>query len=153
MVAYSYNYLPGPLVFFIIGHLIYRKYWGALALALLPLMANQFHLIYVGQEAAGFNRDLYVGLYGGLIAIFLLKEFSSNSVDYWMGAASYGCFLGHYSILIALRHYGIFENSKFAFACLLLATSIFVGLLSFLIVEKPTLNFRRKWRIAEKEKI
>lgn len=146
MVAYSYNYLPGPLIFFFIGHLMYLGKTKLLFIVLLILFFNQLHLYHLGLWNAGFNLDIYVGLYFGFLSILLLSKLKSNDVDNWLGTSSYGCFLGHSVVLIIMRHYEILSDSKSLFTLVLLLASIILGLVTYRLVEKPTLGLRRLCR-------
>lgn len=146
IVAYSYNYLPGPLIFFIIGHFLYKKAWKWLVACVIPLLINQIILIYRGEMQTGFNLDIYVGLWVGLMSIYMLMHLKPNKIDHWLGNASYGCFLGHYSALIAFRHYHFFDDNQLMFSVSLLFVSILAGFISYYFIEHPTIRYRRMWR-------
>jgi peptidoglycan/LPS O-acetylase OafA/YrhL len=146
IVAYSYNYLPGPLIFFIIGHFLYKKAWLGLAGSVVPLLVNQIILIQQGEMKSGFNLDIYIGLWVGLMTIYLLMHLKPNKIDHILGNASYGCFLGHYVMLIAFRHYHIFDNNLLMFSVSLLSISILAGFISHYLVEFPTIRYRHFWR-------
>ena len=145
-VAFSYNYLPGPIIFFVIGHLLYIKKWNYLIVAIIPLAMNQLYLLYKGGMLTGFNLDIYVGFYVGFAAMLLLMNLKPNKLDHFLGTASYGCFLGHLPLLIAFRYFNIFENNLLMFSISLLFFSIIIGFISYFLVERPTQKYRYYWR-------
>ena len=147
IVIYSYNFLPGPLIFFFIGYFIYKRQWVYLGSIIFILLVNQSCLYHFGLLTAGFNLDIYVGLYFGLIIIPILKNKKTNYIDNLLGAISYGCFLGHGIILLAFRRYEILSHDKLIFTLLLLFLSLSAGCLSYFLVEKPTLKYRRQFRL------
>jgi peptidoglycan/LPS O-acetylase OafA/YrhL len=158
---FSYWALPGPLVFFFIGHFIYQRKWFYLVSTLAILVINHIHLIYSGHiaryaglEATGLNLDIYVGLYFGVIAILFLKNLKPNRIDNWLGSISYGCFLCHipvYTLFAAAIRQGIIhpEGTALIHAMILLSSCI-LGLFSFYCIEKPLRKYRNVWRFNNK---
>jgi peptidoglycan/LPS O-acetylase OafA/YrhL len=104
-----------------------------------------------GQINKGFNKEIFLGLYFGAACIMLLRHLRPKKIDNWMGAVSYGCFLGHYPILVTLDHYGIFKESRIRFMFLLLFLSVLAGAVSYFLVELPTLKYRRRIAAINKE--
>jgi peptidoglycan/LPS O-acetylase OafA/YrhL len=146
IVAYSYNFLPGPLIFFIIGHFLYKKQWTWLTMCVTFLLLNHVALVAREEMLTGFNLDIYVGFWVGLLLISFLMHKKPNKIDHFFGNASYGCFLGHYTILIVFRHYNIFDDDKVMFTIYLLVSSILAGFFSHYVIERPTIKYRRIWR-------
>jgi len=146
IVAYSYNYLPGPFIFFVIGHLLYLRKWNYIFAAMMPLILNQIYLLHIGEMSAGFNLDIYVGFYFGFMVMFLLMNYESNKIDHFLGAASYGCFLGHLPLLILFKYFKIFEDNLLMFSISLLFASILIGFISYYVVEKPMQKYKSVWR-------
>lgn len=146
MANYSYNYLPGPLVFFLAGQFIHQRKYALLGATLTALAMNYGLLGMSGLAGAGFNIELHLGLFCGVAAIMALGRLRNAPLDAWLGLPSYGCFLGHSVILVAMRHYDAFPDSKAAFAIALLAASILLGYMSYFLVERPTVALRRACR-------
>lgn len=149
---HTYWTVPGILIFFLLGHLLYQKNYKLLALSLGVLIANQLHLLMVNQATAEFNKEIYLGVYFGIAMVLILRNFKSNAFDKWCGCLSYGCFLSHIGINQFLGHFQILITYPFANALTLLALSILSGYISYRFVEKKTEHLRRKWRkpIVEK---
>lgn len=144
--GYSYNNLPGPFIFFVVGHLIYKQQWGWGVAALTALAVNMAYVILYKDITAGFNTEIYLGLGIGVLLILFLKDMKPNKLDNLAGAISYGCFLGHGVILVPFRYYNLFEDNLFLFSTSILSLSILMGYVSYKLVEEPTLRYRRKWR-------
>lgn len=149
--AFSYWVLPGPLIFFLIGHFICQKKWFPLVLTMLILCGNHVLLIISGfadkanEASTGFTLDIYNGLYLGVLAILILRNFSSNRIDDWLGSISYGMFLCHLPLMHALGHLTprLMQVLESHISLLILTSSCF-GAFSFYVIEKPIRKYGRK---------
>jgi peptidoglycan/LPS O-acetylase OafA/YrhL len=143
-IAYAYFSFPGTLAYFLLGHALFLgRRWKILA-ALLAFAAIIAASAVTGHLGAGFNTEIVLGLVAGTAAIGALKGRRSGALDRWMGDASYGCFLSHFVFICGLRWLGVLEGHPVAFALLVLAASVASGWLSFRLVERPTIAFRRR---------
>lgn len=144
--VYSYFFLPGPIVFLFIGHLVFRKRKSELAL-FLSLLAGVYLILATSQKIHnGYNLEVLIGIIlGGILPPILNRKHETNFSKI-CGHASYGMFLGHTSVLIALKKFELFQNSKFLFGLAWIFTSIIVGWCSYSMIEKPTLKFRKRIR-------
>ncbi len=156
--GFTYWFLPGPLVFFLIGHFIYQRKWWYLTSTMMILFINHLHLIslgrisiYSGIEATGFNLEIYIGLYCGLIIILFLKNLRPNVIDNWLGSISYGCFLNHFLLISAMPFLHI--QTVFTFTCTLLILSCCLGTFSFYCIEKPMRKYCRQRRFIKNNKV
>lgn len=144
--VYTYYYFPGPLVYIYVGHLIYRKCRKKLLFFCLALTTLMTLVIVTGNLKQGLNFEIFAGvLIGGLAVQNLVSKESRFSRI--LGDSSYGIFLSHTAILIALKHFKFEENSNLKFGLVLVFLSSIAGYISFTFVEKPTMSFRRKFRI------
>lgn len=162
---FSYWVLPGPLVFFLIGHFIYQRKWAYLTLTIIILFLNHLHLIYSGLisrysglEATGFNLDIYIGLYFGLIIILFLRSLKPNVIDNWLGSISYGCFLCHfpiYALFIVASKRGLIHlgDNQLMYPIIVLLLSCGLGVFSYHFIEKPLRKYRFQRRFNKMDNI
>lgn len=143
--VYTYYYLPGPLVYMYIGYLISRKSNKKLFFYALALIFALFFVIKTNNLNEGLNAEIFIGIIFGAITVPLLSLRNSR-ISKVFGDSSYGIFLSHTAILVTLKHFNIAKDSAITFGTLLILLSWITGYLSFSLVEKPTVNFRRKFR-------
>lgn len=135
---YTYYTSPGPMVFYIMGSFLYRKKWVSLG-----LLTVIFIFILSQSLLSHFEIEFLLGVCIGLPLIAFLIRFKPNKIDSAFGDASYGCFLGHGIVFFTLTHFfGEIDNAIYRVIATLLAC--LAGWLSFYVIEKPTLPFRRQ---------
>lgn len=143
-LEFSYYSLPGVFIFFALGHCLEKEYlhliWPFLALAI----ANFLALVVFGEIKKGFNKELLIGLVIGLTVVRNAALIKPPAWDRFLGNATYGCFLGHYPVLVLFDSLGIFSQSRILFLISVSLVSIVIGAASYLIIEKPTVLLRRK---------
>jgi len=135
-------FFPGPLIFFLLGHFICKSQWKFLGVALFLLMLNQSHLLYTDLSATGYNREIYLSLYSGVFLLLTLRNMKPRLIDNWLGAISYGCFLAHMLLQVIFTYYWK-GNSVIMYNFWLIFLSICCGSLSYLLIEMPTIRYRR----------
>lgn len=144
--TYTYYSSPGPLPLFLLGSFLYRRDWLLLSI----LTAATLVTLWIGLGNL-FNKELMIGVVCGLPAIALLSRLKTNSLDSALGNASYGCYLSHVMFFIVLKHVlgepmgtysPVFRVTAIGLACL-------GGYLGYLLVEKPTVPFRRRLKLDE----
>ena len=144
--VYSYFYFPGPTVFLFIGHLVYRRdsflvnIYGLMILSMICVSA------ITGNISDGYNREIFVGIILGTFIPILIGNKHETQFSKILGNASYGMFLGHTAVLIVLKHFNCFDDSKFLFGATWYLISIIAGWCSYMVIEKPTLTLRRQVR-------
>lgn len=141
---YTYYQSPGPIVFFMLGHYLYRHNWKALSVSTGILAA-----IMVSGPMQHFNLDYLVGMALGLPSLLVLRRYRSTKLDAALGNASYGCFLSHTTFIYAAMHFTGTEDPAALPAMIKVAVVILgslAGYASYVLVERPTLKFRRRLR-------
>lgn len=139
---YIYYNFPGPMMFFLLGNFLFKKDWNSLVFftTTLTIILIAPSLIY--QPKQGYNLELLVGILVGLPTIFLLSKLKFSKYDYILGNMSYGCFLGHGIIIGCLKYYTNF-SINLASVIITMFLSAFAGYLSFYLIERKTIKFRR----------
>ena len=141
---YTYYTSPGPLPLFLMGSFLFKKDWRILAILTLATVG----ILCFGLNQP-FNLELLIGIVLGLPLVAVLGRLRKRKWDAMLGDASYGCYLGHVTVNVALLHL-LGRPLVGGFTPLLQIVSIALGCLtgyaSYLLVERPTLSFRRKFR-------
>jgi peptidoglycan/LPS O-acetylase OafA/YrhL len=138
-------FIPGPLIFFLLGHFICKSQWRYLAGTLLVLILNHSYLAYAGLWSSGYNKEIYLSLYSGVFLLLVLRNIKPHSFDNWLGAISYGCFLAHVLLQVIFSRYW-WGNNTLIYNIVLIVVSVGCGTLSYLFIERPTINYRRQLR-------
>ena len=152
---YGYQLLPAIIFIFIIGisvgdpsarrrttYLVScRLYSGVL---LLNLYSDS--RLYEMQ----FNKEVLMGTF---VATWLIPNVSNNSskFDDWLGNMSYGVFLNHVLIATLMEEFIPQLRARVVGAIFLVAVSIILSDISFDVVEKRSLIFRRRVRLSLKQ--
>lgn len=147
---YGYRLLPGVLFFFMLGALLQhfhnencpKKAFSLMILSILLGLSlawtlQQFNLLY-----RPYNQET---LFGFFLAMPLLHFLARRKRQIWddvAGDISYGVFLNHFLIIWVFFPQGIEPESLPLF----LTASILTAFLTHLIVEKPFLIWRKKFR-------
>jgi peptidoglycan/LPS O-acetylase OafA/YrhL len=140
---YTYYNFPGPIIFFILGSFLYKKDTRSILFFGLALI-----LILIFGLPQRFNLEFIIGVVFGLPIVFICSRFPSQRFDSLLGDASYGCFLGHFIVFSFMLYYFDIDSasSGIYFRIMAVVLSCFIGWLSFYLVERPTLAYRRRLR-------
>jgi peptidoglycan/LPS O-acetylase OafA/YrhL len=146
--AFGFRLLPGVLIFFLTGHLIFRRDWRALCLMAVVMIVGG---AFIGAEFGfdrGYNRSVYVGAAIGVLGVLIAMHMHKNSIDDLLGAASYGCYLSHFALIFMFAHYGWLQERPRLLVLCLMTLSLAAGLISDWLVERPTISRRRRFRVG-----
>jgi peptidoglycan/LPS O-acetylase OafA/YrhL len=141
--VYTYYNTPGPMVFFIMGSFQRRKERaGLVVIAGLTLL-----LCAIGLPAFA-NLEYIIATIIGIPLLIVAEQVRTTRIDTEMGRASYGCFLGHVLVLFPVMKFvfGIESYPTIASRVIAAIGCAFVGYLSFLLIERPTIGYRRRLR-------
>lgn len=139
---YSYRLLPGALVFFLVGVAIQRRDWLLYAVLVTYFLGNGVALLAADKVHLMFNLSYIVGAAVGCLATPILALCRRSRIDDLLGSASYGTYLAHWIFVTALQHH---SGQPWAI-CTAIAGSVLCGCASFMLIEKPTLAYRRALR-------
>ncbi|MGC2781403.1 MAG: acyltransferase [Bradyrhizobium sp.] len=139
---YSYRLLPGTLVFFVVGVAVQRRDWPLFAALVLFFVLDAASLYLVGKLTFVWNASLLIGAALGCVTIPLLARLPRNRLDEQIGAGSYGCYLAHWIFVTALTAH---RGEPWAIALGTIGSAA-AGWATYVIVEAPTVRFRRELR-------
>lgn len=139
---FAYRLLPGTLVFFLVGVAAQRRDWPLFWCLCLFFLADAWSLSRAGVFGIGFNPHLLAGAAVGCLIVPLLSKLPRNRLDESIGAASYGCYLAHWTLVVAFENYigetwAMIGVAALAAAC---------GFASHQLIEKPVVQLRRAIR-------
>lgn len=151
--VWAYRLLPGNLFIFLAGSalarpsLYHRHLPKAVFVAAVLLLALSFGVESMRQTPR--VREMLAGLIIGIPAVALLSRKQFGRLDEMLGNISYGVFLNHLMVLWVFI--AVFDlNRRTPHAPLyflgLLAVSIALSWLTFTLVERPLIAFRRSLR-------
>ncbi|MFQ5416646.1 MAG: acyltransferase family protein [Myxococcota bacterium] len=137
----------------------------ALGLYLLACVTPVFERIYVAVTPAQFAAEhlVYVAVTSLLLlpAIFgerrggLPRRLLETRLLCWIGRISYGVFLWHQPLLVALKQNGadgwIPGAPVLSLTLAILPVALFCGWASFHLVERPAMRWRAGWRRASRQ--
>ena len=139
---YAYRLLPGTLVFFLVGVAIQRKDWLLYTMLVVYFVANGIAMVVFGKVHLMFNVHYLAGAALGCVVTPLLALFKRNRIDDLLASVSYGTYLAHWIFVTALKHH---YGQPWA-VCTAIGGSVLCGYVSFVLIERPTLAYRRKLR-------
>lgn len=146
---FGYRLLPGVLLFFMLGSLLFHWHRNAPAqagrrVALVVVMALIALLLLKQGETwrQPFNRETLVGLMVGYVALHWLATRVRRRWDSLAGDISYGVFLNHFLVLWVMFPGGVGA----AQLPLYLSTCILLSWLTQRIFERPCLVWRKSLR-------
>lgn len=138
--AGAYRMLPGPLVFFLIGVAVQRGERALFAALVLMFVVDGIAIAVAGKLPD--LTELFLGAAVACAAVPLLAGLRRSALDDALGNASYGCYLAHWGfVMVFEQHWG---EPAFVIAAVL--GSIACGWLTYRLVEKPTIPWRRSLR-------
>ncbi len=149
---YGYRLLPGVLLFFLLGALLFhlhrshnRKAARFLVTATIAVAVTA--AIALHQTALLFrpyNQEILIGLSLAFPLLHLLGQMKRRAVDDWLGDISYGVFLNHFFVLWVFYPQGVGRREL----PVLLAASLALSFFSQRYVERPLLRWRTRLRKA-----
>jgi peptidoglycan/LPS O-acetylase OafA/YrhL len=136
---------------FLLGSFLYesrRKGRIALLFTYCISLAAFFWVLRDSAFVRPYNFEVLIGILVGLPIVTFVVRLPSHPVDTTLGNISYGVFLNHFLLI------WIFQALQFKLDSVekvtgLIAMSIVLGWLSYTVVEKPILRFRRELRRAK----
>jgi hypothetical protein len=143
--VFTYYNSPGPMVFYIMGNFLRRREW----VGLLTIAAATVILCAIGAPAMT-NIEFIAATFIGVPLVMLAARVNPSKLDEALGNASYGCFVSHSLILFPVMNY-LFAVESYATVAVRIIAAIgcaCVGYLTFLLVEQPTVAYRRRLRGA-----
>lgn len=152
--TWGYRELPGTLFIFLCGGFMYRyqKATNAAVIALTYAMAilmfsalNKFQILQVI-----WNYDVLIGILVGIPALAVLSLLKFGAWDDLMGSLSYGVYLNHSLVIWSCEAFHV-DLSQLSNQCATIAGSIGLAFCSYLLVERPAMNYRRKIRARSQD--
>lgn len=151
--TWGYRLLPGTLFMFLAGSYVYdgrRPSWRHPAVWLLAaLLACAVALVAAGKHTLPYNREVVGGLLVGIVALFWLGRLPRMHWDDWLGNLSYGVFLCHFLVMWLFEAaLGAPPGNAWPAAGLaaMMAASVLLAWLGFVLVERPVLRWRHRLR-------
>jgi peptidoglycan/LPS O-acetylase OafA/YrhL len=146
--TFGYRLLPGVLLFFLLGSMLYdvRDDAGKSRLLVAGTVtlaaAASLLLMQYGRLQLPYNRETLLGLAIGLPLIYWLGRRPQHVLDNRLGDLSYGVFLNHFLLQWALlgQPVGLGGFLKY------LAASILVSGATQVLIERPALHWRHGLR-------
>jgi peptidoglycan/LPS O-acetylase OafA/YrhL len=139
--------LPGSLWIFLCGSLLAtwkRDDKVAISIVTLLAAAGLFLTFLYPSLDHGFTRSALLGTLTGILCVYFLRTAKAGSFDQLAGNIAYGVFLSHF-VFIWLGHlWG--TTASFGAATAVMAGSTFSAAITFYLVERPALNWRRRFR-------
>jgi len=135
---YTYYAAPGPMALYILGSFIFKKDWVSVRLLSFTLV-----VLLSTSPSTGFNNAWLFGLAFCLPLVLFLSSREGGKWDRALGDASYGCFLGHLAVISLFGRIVGHPPQSFIEQATIVVVSCCLGYLSFLLVERPTIRFRR----------
>ncbi len=140
---YTYYTFPGPGMFYILGSFIYKKAWTAVAIFSAALLG-----IVSLNHGRHFEQEYLVGLALGLPAMVILSRFRGGAIDALLGNTSYGCYLCQMIIIFGMQKLAGSDHLNPVLIGVTVLGCWACGWISFQLVEKPTIAFRRRLRTS-----
>ncbi|HUD49986.1 acyltransferase [Parvibaculum sp.] len=141
---FSYFMLPGPMVFFLMGHVLYRRD-VKMGTALFAMLAADFVVALVSGRFFApntYNIDLFVGGVCGFAIVAVATHLKRRGWDDALGNMSYGCYLSHFIFVTLFIHH----HGDWLYTLLAIALSVAGGWVGYAAVEAPVNKFRRDVR-------
>jgi len=151
--AYTFRLLPGTLFIFLTGSLIYDVVHGRNDLRVWLWILCGYVVIVAGFIFVPGKRvmhEVYIGYLLGVPIVLWLSLFNArNHMDVLLGSISYGLFLSHFFV-IWFGHYCLdriqYVPSEVLFGGVVLAVSVVMAYLSYLLLERPIVSLRLRLR-------
>jgi peptidoglycan/LPS O-acetylase OafA/YrhL len=145
---YGYRLLPGVLVFFLLGSMLYDrrkavgKRWLLTGTIVLGCVVLWLGLSRYGLLGLPYNRETLLGLALGAPLLCWLGSLPQHPLDNRLGDISYGVFLNHF--LIQWEWLG--QPQTVAELAQYLAASLVLSAFTQFVIERPALRLRHRLR-------
>lgn len=142
---FGYRLLPGTLFMFLFGASLNRdtagarRYRGAVYAVLALLYAGLFFSPRL--YGLNFNKEVLAGLLIGIPVVMAIRSRPYSRIDEFLGNLSYGVFLNHFLLIWVIQKV-TGQTVEQTSVPLLLAASMLLALLSYLLIERPALRWR-----------
>lgn len=151
---FGYRLLPGTLYMFLVGASFARpdKYSRRFVAAVFLLTAILFLHSFLNERfyILPFNKEVLLGLLLGILVVTCLKDFQFSKrtarIDLFFGNLSYGVFLNHFIVIWMLQRFFGVKGFGVASSAVLMLISSALAMVSFFVVERPALTWRRAIR-------
>ena len=150
--TYGYRLLPGTLFIFLagasladknlLGRLFPWSVWTG-AITLFSILQFDYNLL-----SASYNKEVLLGLIVGIPAVYFLRTVKNSAYDALLGNLSYAIFLNHFFCMWFVQFVLKIEPSRIEYLLLLVALSTTLAGVSYAIVERPALHWRRAFRYS-----
>jgi peptidoglycan/LPS O-acetylase OafA/YrhL len=141
---FGYRLLPGVLFIFLMGSGLLGP-TCSWALWLFTAILLGFSLTNPTLWELHHSKEVLLGVVVGYPVLLLLSDRRFSSFDEFAGNLSYGVFLNHFLVIWLFKSGGI-PSSGVRGAILVVLVSIAMALITYYIVERPALRWRRSLR-------
>ena len=144
--VFGYRLLAGTLFIFDCGRYVYLRN-GRVVLSIWIAVASVFADFMIAHHGlvSSINFAVLTGILIGVPAVWFLSKIKYRSSDEMLGNLSYGVYLNHYCIILAAGAMHIPYQSWVA-RCIIIAISLPLGWVTYLLIERPVLNLRHRLR-------
>lgn len=149
--AWGYRLLPGTLFIFLLGSYIYDfrqpapRHPAVLVFVLMLVSAVVFRVS--GKLELPYTYEVLAGLLLGVPSLFFLARCKRSGWDDWLGNLSYGIFLCHFLVIWLAELLGVPRDM--GGKSLMIAASVALAYLGYVVVELPVVRWRRGLRRGE----
>ncbi|WP_438391066.1 acyltransferase family protein [Caballeronia sp. DA-9] len=143
---WGYRMLPGTLFMFLFGSFLYRRSSTHAVIAAYVLVWILFAgTLLISSINRPYNREVLAGLSFGVPAVWLLSKAKFGWIEELAGDLSYGVFLNHFLLIWMLQAIGVDSMAPW-YAPTLIACSLGLSTISYIIIERPVIALRRAIR-------
>jgi peptidoglycan/LPS O-acetylase OafA/YrhL len=148
---FGYRVMPGILLFFVSGVLLYEARRHVLVarrvvigLALVAGIGGlglwlTHHMPWLGHEIIG-------GYLLGLSGVSILARLRPHRLDDLIGGAAYGTFLAHWLVIWLLGRFAIFTDNPGLAQVAVVVGAVALGVTGYLLFERPVTSIRHRLR-------
>ncbi|HWW05539.1 acyltransferase [Collimonas sp.] len=144
--TWGYRMLPGTLFMFLLGSYIHRTPSKAGLFAAYLLICAMFASLAMHRAwQLPFTFEVLAGLVFGVPVVWALTKLSFGWIEELAGNLSYGVFLNQFFLIWLFQSIGI-RGDSWWYVYALIASSIAVSAVSYVLVERPVIRLRRALR-------
>lgn len=143
---FGYRLLPGVLFIFLTGAAFSgRDRFSKIIPVTVWVLAAVSAVFFPPNEATSpMIKEVLLGVIFAVPALAITRRLPHFKIDDMLGDLSYGIFLNHFLIIWALRHFGY--EVGWAYFLILFFSSAALATISFRLIEKPVISWRRSLR-------
>ncbi|WP_441242546.1 acyltransferase family protein [Tardiphaga sp. 768_D3_N2_1] len=144
---FGYRLLPGVLFIFLTGTAFagHDRLSNYAPFAIWTLAAVTATFFPPSETSSPMIKEVLLGVVLAVPALALTRRLPRFEFDHSLGNLSYGVFLSHFLVIWILRYFKI-ETSSALFWIFLFASSISMSAVSFRLLEKRAIDWRRQMR-------